>query len=348
MIKKLFISNLILLLIVFLLSSCQSDQNGRTQLRIGNKQYNKGQYNDSESSYLKSIEKSASPEALYGRGNSSQCLLPSLPSSNLTATDSVALSSYQSALEQTSGNSIKQSKIYHNMGNLCYQAGLRNQKTQHLDESTKKFSESVEYYKSSLRLNPSDDETRYNLCMAIYMLDKNKKDQENQQQNQDQSQNSDKENQDKQQQQEDKNKDQNKNEQEKDKNKKDQENKENSDNSNSNKQENKDKENNEQNKNKDKEPENNKEKENGKEKKDPEKKKENEKENPQNNQSSPSGQNKDKESSASRSKNIPKPKGGIDKKTANQLLNAAQQDENKVQKKIEKAIGVGGSYEKDW
>lgn len=341
MIKQFSIFPLILLLTVFLLSSCQSDQNGRTLLRIGNKQYNKGQYNDSESSYLKSIEKGASPEALYGRGNSSQCLLPSLPSSNLTATDSVVLSSYQSALEQTSGNSIKQSKIYHNMGNLCYQAGLRNQKTQHLDESSKKFSESVEYYKSSLRLNPSDDETRYNLCMAMYMLDKNKKDQENQKQNQDQSQNSDKENQDKQQ-------DQNKDDQEKDKNKKDQNKKEDSDNSDSDKQENKDKENKDQQKNKDKEQENNKDKENGKEKKEPEKKKENEKENPQNNQSSPSGQNKDKESSSSRSNNVPTPKGGIDKKTANQLLNAAQQDENKVQKKIEKAIGVGGSYEKDW
>lgn len=341
MIKQFSIFPLILLLTVFLLSSCQSDQNGRTLLRIGNKQYNKGQYNDSESSYLKSIEKGASPEALYGRGNSSQCLLPSLPSSNLTATDSVVLSSYQSALEQTSGNSIKQSKIYHNMGNLCYQAGLRNQKTQHLDESSKKFSESVEYYKSSLRLNPSDDETRYNLCMAMYMLDKNKKDQENQKQNQDQSQNSDKENQDKQQ-------DQNKDDQEKDKNKKDQNKKEDSDNSDSDKQENKDKENKDQQKNKDKEQENNKDKENGKEKKEPEKKKENEKENPQNNQSSPSGQNKDKESSSSRSNNVPNPKGGIDKKTANQLLNAAQQDENKVQKKIEKAIGVGGSYEKDW
>jgi len=345
MIKQFSIFPLILLLTVFLLSSCQSDQNGRTLLRIGNKQYNKGQYNDSESSYLKSIEKGASPEALYGRGNSSQCLLPSLPSSNLTATDSVVLSSYQSALEQTSGNSIKQSKIYHNMGNLCYQAGLRNQKTQHLDESSKKFSESVEYYKSSLRLNPSDDETRYNLCMAMYMLDKNKKDQENQKQNQDQSQNSDKENQDKQQ---DQNKDQNKDDQEKDKNKKDQNKKEDSDNSDSDKQENKDKENKDQQKNKDKEQENNKDKENGKEKKEPEKKKENEKENPQNNQSSPSGQNKDKESSSSRSNNVPKPKGGIDKKTANQLLNAAEQDENKVQKKIEKAIGVGGSYEKDW
>ncbi len=341
MIKQFSIFPLILLLTVFLLSSCQSDQNGRTLLRIGNKQYNKGQYNDSESSYLKSIEKGASPEALYGRGNSSQCLLPSLPSSNLSATDSVVLSSYQYALEQTSGNSIKQSKIYHNMGNLCYQAGLRNQKTQHLDESSKKFSESVEYYKSSLRLNPSDDETRYNLCMAMYMLDKNKKDQENQKQNQDQSQNSDKENQDKQQ-------DQNKDDQEKDKNKKDQNKKEDSDNSDSDKQENKDKENKDQQKNKDKEQESNKDKENGKEKKEPEKKKENEKENPQNNQSSPSGQNKDKESSSSRSNNVPNPKGGIDKKTANQLLNAAQQDENKVQKKIEKAIGVGGSYEKDW
>lgn len=335
-----------LLLTLFLLSSCQSDPTGRTLLRIGNKQYNKGLYNDSESSYLKSIEKGSSTEALYGRGNSSQCLLSSLPSSNVTSTDSVALSSYMSALDQTSGNSIKQSKIYHNMGNLCYQAGLRNQKTQHLDESIKKFSESVEYYKSSLRLNPSDDETRYNLCMAMYMLDKNKKEQEKQ--NQDQSQNPDKQNQNQQQDQtKDNNKDKSKEDNKDNKDNKDnQSNKEDQkENSSQSDSENKD------NKNKDqKDSQKQKDKDKGKDQEQAknEDKKEKEDGHGENKQNQPSSQNKNNQSSASRAENAPKPEGGIDKKTANQLLNAAQQDENKVQKKIEKAIGMGGSYEKDW
>ena len=63
MISKTYISSLILLITLTLFSGCQSDQNGRTMLRIGNKQYQKKQYNDSESSYLKSIEKNNMEEA---------------------------------------------------------------------------------------------------------------------------------------------------------------------------------------------------------------------------------------------------------------------------------------------
>lgn len=335
---KINIFHATLALLILLLSSCQSDQNSRTLLRIGNKQYNKGFYNDSESSYLKSLEKENSPEALYGRGNSSQRLLSTIPSSNLSETDSVSLSSYNAALEQSAGNNIKKSKIYHNMGNLCYQAGLRNQKMQHLEESNKKFSESVEYYKSSLRLNPSDDETRYNLCMALYMLENNKQNQENQ--NQDQSQNQDQQNEDKKQNQEDQNKDNQSNDQ----NKENQNKQDKSDGSDSNKQQDKDKEEKNQNKNKD----NNQEKGNERGDDQKQQKDKNKENNSQNNQNQPKDQNKDKKSSSSTPENTHKVEGSIDKKTANQLLNAAQHDENKVQKKIEKAIGVGGSYEKDW
>lgn len=303
MISKTYISSLILLITLTLFSGCQSDQNGRTMLRIGNKQYQKKQYNDSESSYLKSIEKNKSPEALYGRGNSTQRLSSSLPSDKLSTMDSVSMASYQSALELSGSNVIKKSKIYHNMGNSCYIAGLRNKKTQRLDESNKKFEESIEYYKSSLRLNPSDDETRYNLSLALYMLEKNQEEQKNQEQNQNQdneNQDKDKQNQDKDKQNQDKDKD----------------NKEKQNDSESNKQEKDQKNNQKDNKN-------------------------NSKDNTQNKNKT----NQDSSSSLNRNE---KTEGKIDKKTANQLLNAAQQDENKVQKKIEKAIGVGGSYEKDW
>ena len=89
----------------------------------------------------------------------------------------------------------KLAKIYHNMG-VIFQAG-------------KDYGQAVEAYKMSLRNDPSDHETRYNLALAQKLL----KDQ--QQQNQDQNQDQNQENQD-QQQDKDQNQDQNKDEQNKD------------------------------------------------------------------------------------------------------------------------------------
>lgn len=79
----------------------------------------------------------------------------------------------------------ERAKIYHNMGNVL----LKGQK----------YQEAAEAFKQSLRLNPSDDETRYNLAYALEKL------QEQQQQNQDQNQNQEdqEQNQDQQQQNQD-------------------------------------------------------------------------------------------------------------------------------------------------
>ena len=185
----------LIIIIAILLTSCESETDGRSDLRIGNKQYNRQSYNDAESSYLKSIEQCPSAEALYGRGNSSQRLSLSAPSDKLSTIDSVALSTYQMAIEQCQGNNLKKSKIYHNMGNLRYMSGIRNKKMQRLDESNKHFQESIDYYESSLRLNSKDDDTRYNLAMAQYMLEKNREEQNNQNQNDDQNQNNQSQNQ---------------------------------------------------------------------------------------------------------------------------------------------------------
>lgn len=333
----------LIITIAILLHSCESETNGRGDLRIGNKQYNRQSYNDAESSYLKSIEQCPSAEALYGRGNSSQRLSLSAPSDKLSTIDSVALSTYQMALDQCKGNNLKKSKIYHNMGNLRYMSGMRNKKMQQLDESNKHFQESIDYYESSLRLNSKDDDTRYNLAMAQYMLEKNREEQNNQNQNKDQNQNNQSQNQ---------NQKENKDQQNDSKDKDDQkQNKDENKNDNQNKNQNE--------KNKDKDKKNNQDKDSDKDKKqdnqDENKKQQDDKNqnNQQNNQQDKqqnNQQNNQDKNNPSGGKSAPKYKvnGKIDDKTANQLLNAAQQDENKVQKKIEKAVGVSGSYEKDW
>ena len=66
----------------------------------------------------------------------------------------------------------------------------------------KKYKEAVEAYKNSLRNDPSDDETRYNLALAKKLLEEQKKkgggDNKNQDQNQDQKKDQQKENKDQQ------------------------------------------------------------------------------------------------------------------------------------------------------
>lgn len=60
-----------------------------------------------------------------------------------------------------------------------------------LFQSGKDYQKAVEAYKMSLRNNPKDDETRYNLALAQKLLKDQQQNQQNQDQNQDQDQNKD-------------------------------------------------------------------------------------------------------------------------------------------------------------
>ena len=103
-------------------------------------------------------------------------------------------------IAKTSENEETQAKAYHNLGN----AYLQNSK----------LKEAIEAYKNSLRLNPDDHETRYNLAFAQRMLKQNP-----QQEEQKQDQKQDKEDKDKQdkedQEKQDKKQDENKEDQDK-------------------------------------------------------------------------------------------------------------------------------------
>jgi len=93
---------------------------------------------------------------------------------------------------------IEKAAIYHNLGNSFL--------------TQKKFDPSIEAYKKSLRINPNDPETKYNLAYAMKMKkeDEKKKQQNQNKQDKDNKKNQDKNNQNNNQNQ-DKNKDQNQN-----------------------------------------------------------------------------------------------------------------------------------------
>ena len=130
--------------------------NERDHIRRGNKLYNDSLFVKAEVEYRKALDANpGSTEAMYNLGNA---LLMQQKAQD-------AMKQYEAA-SKIEKNKAKLAKIYHNAG-VILQAG-------------KQYSQCIEAYKQSLRNNPNDDETRYNLALAQKML----KDQQQQQQNQ--------------------------------------------------------------------------------------------------------------------------------------------------------------------
>jgi len=178
-------------------------QTARDFIRMGNKAYRAQQYEQAETYYLKSIAKSPSFEAYYNLGNAYV----------MQEKDSTAFENYKKADSLGTTDPMRKARNFHNMGNIWYAQGVGSMRQQTGNAATA-FQRAVDFYKSSLRCNPDDNETRYNLAMAQFMLKKNQD--QNGGGNNDQNQDQDKQNQDKQQQKQDQQKqDQQKQEQQK-------------------------------------------------------------------------------------------------------------------------------------
>lgn len=130
----------------------------RDYLRGGDKHYTDSLYEKSEIQYRKALEKDANGvNAFYNLGNS--LLMQS------KAKD--AMDQYK-IVEKKVDEAGKLAQIHHNMGVIYH--------------GSKDYAAAVESYKQSLRENPNDDETRYNLALAMRKL----KEQQQQQQQQEQ------------------------------------------------------------------------------------------------------------------------------------------------------------------
>jgi len=129
---------------------------GKLELYRGNQAYLDGDLQEAENQYRSSLNEAPGQfEGTFNLGNT-YYRKQDLPNAN---------SHYQQAIESES-DPIKKARAYHNMGNSLLQ--------------NSKIDESIEAYKNALRLNPSDDETRYNLAYAQRM--KRKQEQQQQQQ----------------------------------------------------------------------------------------------------------------------------------------------------------------------
>lgn len=147
-------------------------------IRNGNKLYTDSLFEKAEIEYRKALELNPkSVDAMYNLGNALFC-----QAVNSQEKGDEALNQYSTAAKLETDKE-KLAQIYHNIGTLLY--------------SAQQYPQSVEAYKESLRNNPYDHETRYNLAKAMYM---NKQQQQNQQEDQDQQQNQEQQQQEQQQQ----------------------------------------------------------------------------------------------------------------------------------------------------
>lgn len=138
-------------------------QNERTLIRDGNKQYQKKKFSDAEVNYRKSMEKNnRSFEGNYNLGNA------------LYRQDKMEeATNYFSGSAALTKDKEAKSDAYYNLGNSLLKSD--------------KYQESVDAYKNALKINPKDEQSRYNLSYALSKMrqqqqqqnDKNKDNKDN-------------------------------------------------------------------------------------------------------------------------------------------------------------------------
>lgn len=150
-----------ILMIQALVGIAQTD---RQHIRYGNRWFKQDNYVKAEAEYRKAVDKNPSnPQALYNLG----CALL------MQKKDSAAIQQFENA-GKIETDPKRKAMAYHNIGWIC--------------QSLKMYGEAVEAYKESLRNNPSDNETRYNLALCKRQQKKDKQDKQQQEKKQQQNQ----------------------------------------------------------------------------------------------------------------------------------------------------------------
>ena len=151
-----------LIISCFVCSLCVFAQQEAPDVRRGNKQYTQQDFTAAEVDYRRALEKNANSfESHYNLGNAlfKQDKYPE------------AQAEYQKAAQLLDNKSDKNrlAESYHNLGNALF--------------AQQQYDKAVAAYQQSLRNNPKDNDTRYNLVKAMQML----QEQQQQQQQQDDS-----------------------------------------------------------------------------------------------------------------------------------------------------------------
>lgn len=125
-------------------------QSDRQFIRNGNQLYRQQNYAKAEIEYRKALGKNGrNAQAMYNLG----CALMQQQK------DSAAIVQFQAAGKAETAK-MRKAMVYHNIGVIC--------------QGHQMYGEAIEAYKESLRNNPNDNETRYNLALCKRLQKKQK------------------------------------------------------------------------------------------------------------------------------------------------------------------------------
>lgn len=160
---------IVLFLLMLSVANLMAQKAERNYLRRGNRFYKDSTYVDAEINYRKALDANPnSTMAMYNLGNA--LIYQNKPQEALEQYAAVA------NIEKDKENLAKD---LHNVGVIWH--------------TQKDYQKAIAAYKEALRKNPHDDETRYNLALAMKMLkdgqQQNQNQEQNQQEQQDQQQN---------------------------------------------------------------------------------------------------------------------------------------------------------------
>lgn len=165
---------LYILLLAFAASSASAQSlPERSEVRKGNRQFNKGNYEQSIERYQRALNVAPGQfEATYNLGNALY--------------KAERFEQAEQTMLQSSADSLRsdeeRAEAFYNLGNAQFQQ--------------KKYKEALESYKQSLRMNPSDMEAKYNYAYTKHLLDQDKNGGGGQDENKDQQKDQDKDKQD--------------------------------------------------------------------------------------------------------------------------------------------------------
>ncbi|KAA6314696.1 hypothetical protein EZS27_034727 [termite gut metagenome] len=151
-------------LYLFVTPAVLGQETDRDYIRKGNRLFKDTVFVDAEVNYRKALDiNPKSIVSMYNLGNSL--------SQQRKVEEAIKQYDNAAVIEK---NKTKLAKIYHNKGTLF--------------QAMQDYAKAIEAYKMSLRNNPHDDETRYNLALAQKLLknppQQNRQDQQNQNQDQ--------------------------------------------------------------------------------------------------------------------------------------------------------------------
>lgn len=145
-------------------------QASRHSLREGNRAYNKEHFDQAETAYRRALERDSND--FRGQYNLANSLYRQKKYDEATR-------HYDQALAAPNIDDHQRARTLHNKGNSLVQAGLANNEG---GQGMQNFQQAVGAYQESLKLEPKDDDTRYNLAYARRLLQQAQQQQQQQQQ----------------------------------------------------------------------------------------------------------------------------------------------------------------------